>query len=106
MLSRTFVRGLPAPTFFHRDGLLRNVDLAALARRAAARAPRRCRARDRRHVVDAGRAMLAALGRETDAIALAYPEGVAWHDARPRRRHRAVHDAARTGAARSIRTSA
>ena len=24
--------------------------------------------------------MLAALGRETDAIALAYPDGVAWHE--------------------------
>ena len=30
MLSRSRVRGLPAPAFFHRDGLLRTVDLPAL----------------------------------------------------------------------------
>ena len=58
---------------------MRNVDLATLVDEALP-APRELSARDRTHVVDAGRAMLAALGRETDAIALAYPEGVAWHD--------------------------
>ncbi len=79
MLSRTFVRGLAAPTFFHRDGLVRHVDLEALVETPLPPA-RRLSRDDRRHVVDAGRAMLAALGRETDAIALAYPEGVAWHD--------------------------
>ncbi len=79
MLCRTFVRGLPAPTFFHRDGLVRSVELASLLEQPLP-APRRLTAAARRHVVDAGRAMLAALGRETDAIALAYPDGVAWHD--------------------------
>ena len=79
MLSRTFVRGLPAPTFFHRDGLVRSVELASLLEQPLP-APRRLTAAARRHVVDAGRAMLAALGRETDAIALAYPDGVAWHE--------------------------
>ncbi len=79
MLSRTFVRGLPAPTFFHRDGLVRSVELASLIERPLP-APRRLTPAARRHVVDAGRAMLAALGRETDAIALAYPDGVAWHE--------------------------
>ena len=34
----------------------------------------------RHHAIDAARAMLASLGRETDAIALAYPDGVEWHD--------------------------
>jgi hypothetical protein len=79
MLSRTFVRGLPAPTFFHRDGLQRKVDLPALLDRPLS-AQRPLSRAERVHVVDAGRAMLAAMGRETDAIALAYPDGVAWHD--------------------------
>jgi len=79
MLSRTRVRGLPARTFFHRGGLLRSVDLPALLADPLP-APRRLSAADRLHVVDAGRAMLAALGRETDAIALAYPPGVAWYE--------------------------
>jgi len=79
MLSRTFARGLPAPTFFHRGELLRKVDLGALLAEPLP-APRRLSARDRQHVVDAGRATLAALGRETDAIALAYPEGVAYFE--------------------------
>lgn len=79
MLSRTFVRGLPGRTFFHRSDLLRSADLPAIL--AAPLPPeRRLSQRDRLHVVDAGRAMLAALGRETDAIALADPDGVAYHD--------------------------
>jgi hypothetical protein len=78
-LSRTFVRGLPARTFFHRGELLRKVDVPALLALPLP-APRRLSARDRQHVVDAGRAMLAALGRETDAIALSYPEGVAYFE--------------------------
>ncbi len=79
MLSRTFVRGLPSRTYCHRDGLIRSADLAALLCEPLPPA-RRLSRRERLHIVDAGRAMLAALGRETDAIALAYPEGVAWHD--------------------------
>lgn len=78
-LSRTFVRGLPAPTFLHRDALVRTVDLRALLAQPLP-PPRRLSARARRQVVDTGRAMLAALGRETDAIALAHPDGVAWHE--------------------------
>jgi len=79
MLSRTFVRGLPAATFFHREGLERDVDLRALIDRPLP-APRRLSAAERLHVVDAGRAMLAALGRETDAIALACPDGVRYYE--------------------------
>jgi hypothetical protein len=79
ILSRTFVRGLAAPAYFHHDGLARSVDLGALVDEALP-APRELTASERAHVVDAARAMLAALGRETDAIALAYPEGVAWHE--------------------------
>ena len=79
MLSRTFARGLPGVTYYHREGLVRAVDLAELVGRPLP-PPRRLTQRERQHVVDTGRAMLAALGRETDAIALAYPDGVAWHD--------------------------
>ena len=79
MLSRTYGRGLPAPTFFHREGLLRGNDLATLLAEPLP-APRRLSGRQRRAVVDAGRAMLASLGRETDAIALAHPAGVAWYE--------------------------
>jgi len=79
LLSRTFVRGLPGRTFFHRRALLRGVDLPLTV--ADPLPPeRRLTHRDRLHLLDAGRAMLAALGRETDAVALAYPGGVAWHD--------------------------
>jgi hypothetical protein len=74
-LSRTYVRGLPAPTFFHRDGLLRDVDPRAIVDEALP-APRRLAPAERRHLVDTARAMLAALGRETDAITLADLGGV------------------------------
>jgi hypothetical protein len=79
MLSRTFARGLPAPTYYHRDELPRRVDLPALVDLALP-APRRLSRSERQHVVDAGRAVLAALGRETDAIALTSSEGVRYYD--------------------------
>ena len=78
-LSRTFVRGLPAPVFFHRDGLVRAIDLPALLRQRLPPA-RTLGVKSRRQAIDAACAMLASLGRETDAIALAYPGGVEWHD--------------------------
>ena len=78
-LSRTFVRGLPAPTFVHRDGLARGVDLPSLLSRRLPRA-RRLDKETKDRAIDAARAMLASLGRETDAIALAYSGGVEWHD--------------------------
>jgi hypothetical protein len=83
MLSRTFVRGLPAPTFFHHDTLVRGIDVVALLEKPLP-PPRVLSPAGREHIVDAGRAILAALGRETDAIALAYPAGVEWHELGPR----------------------
>jgi hypothetical protein len=77
-LSRTFVRGLPAKTFFHHDELRRAVDPPALIALPLAPAPFLGRA-ERRHLLDAGRAMLASMGRETDAIAAAEPEGIEYH---------------------------
>jgi hypothetical protein len=78
-LARTFVRGLPGPAFIHGDGLARDLDVPALLRRPLPRA-RRLGKPDRAHAIDAARAMLAALGRETDAIALTHPAGVEWHE--------------------------
>ena len=95
LLSRTFARGLPAPTYYHRDALPRRIDLPALVDLALP-APRRLSRSERQQVVDAGRAVLAALGRETDAIALAYGEGVRYYDLRARHGARALHDAARS----------
>jgi hypothetical protein len=78
-LSRTFARALPARTFYHRDPLPRKIDLPALLDLPLP-APRRLSRADRQRVIDAGRGMLAALGRETDAIALACPDGVRYYD--------------------------
>jgi hypothetical protein len=79
LLSRTFARGLPAPTYYHREALPKRVDLRALVDEPLP-APRRLERADAEQVVDVGRAVLAALGRETDAIALTYPQGVRWYD--------------------------
>jgi hypothetical protein len=79
MLSRSFARGLPAPAFYHRSPLVREIDVPALIADPLPPA-RRLSMRERHLVVDAGRGMLAALGRETDAVAASYPKGVAWHD--------------------------
>jgi len=78
-LSRTYGRGLPGPAFVHRDGLARAVDLRTLLDRPLP-PPRRLSAALRVRAIDAACATLASLGRETDAIALAYPAGVEWHD--------------------------
>lgn len=77
-LSRTFVRGLPAKTFLHRDGLRRVADPRATLAEPLAMTPALSRA-ERVHLLDAGRAMLASLGRETDAIAAANPDGIEYH---------------------------
>jgi hypothetical protein len=77
-LSRTFVRGPAARTFFHRGDLQRVVDpLPMLALPLAP--PRVLSGAERVHLLDAGRAMLASLGRETDAISAAAPEGIEYH---------------------------
>jgi hypothetical protein len=74
-LSRTFARGLPVPTFMHRDGLQREFDLKWLI--AKPLPPRRRLSRsDRMHLIDVARGVLATLGRETDAITLSTEAGV------------------------------
>ncbi len=67
-ISRTFVRGLPAQAFYHRGPLLRSVDADRLIAAALPRARRLGRGACQ-HLVDAGRGVLAVLGRETDPIA-------------------------------------
>ncbi len=77
-LSRTFVRGPATKTYFHRDGLRRVDD--ALALLAQPLAPtRKLSHAEGVCVLDAGRGMLASLGRETDAIAAATPQGIEYH---------------------------
>ena len=66
-ISRTFARGLPAPVFYHRGPLLRDVDADRMIAAPLSPSPRL--GRDAcQHLVDAGRAILAMLGRETDPI--------------------------------------
>ncbi len=77
-LSRTFVRGPRERTYYHHGELQRGVDPHALMSQPLA-PPRALTGPQRRHVLDAGRAMLASLGRETDALAAAEPEGVEYH---------------------------
>jgi len=78
-LSRTFARGLPQRTFFHRRLLLRNVDVPRTIAEPLPRSRTPSR-RERESIIDTGRATLASMGRETDAIARASADGVAWHE--------------------------
>jgi len=65
--SRTFARGGQVPVYYHRAPLIRSVDAAAVI--ATPLPPARpLAAVERRRLVDAGRAVLAMLGRETDPI--------------------------------------
>ncbi|MEO8344527.1 MAG: hypothetical protein ABI607_02430 [Betaproteobacteria bacterium] len=77
-LSRTFVRGPATKIFFHRDGLRRVDDSRDLLAAPFAQI-RPLSLAERQHLLDAGRAMLASLGRETDAIAAASPGGIEFH---------------------------
>jgi hypothetical protein len=77
-LSRTFVRGLPGTVFYHRGEFLRRVDAQALINVPLAPSPA-LSSTQRAHLLDAGRAMLASLGRETDAISAAEPAGIEHH---------------------------
>ena len=66
-ISRTFSRGLPARPFYHRRPILRGVDANRLIATPLP-AARRLRRNACTQLVDAGRAVLAMLGRETDPI--------------------------------------
>lgn len=78
-LSRTTVRGLPAAVFFHRGPLLRGVDAGAII--ATPLPAQRVLGRNNGvHLVDAGRAMLAMLCRETDSITHADPARTRYYE--------------------------
>ncbi len=77
-LSRTFVRGPAQRPFFHREPLQRSVDPRVIIDAALRPAPPLPAARGTM-LIDSARAMLASMGRETDAIAAAWPEGVEFH---------------------------
>ncbi len=66
-ISRTFSRGLPAAPFYHRGPILRGVDANRLIATPLP-AARRLQRNACMQLVDAGRAVLAMLGRETDPI--------------------------------------
>lgn len=78
-LSRTFARGLPASGFFHSEELLRDVGPAAMTDEPVP-AARRLSSRDRVALLDAARGVLAMLGRETDPITTAEPDGVEYRE--------------------------
>lgn len=96
-LSRTFARGLAAPIHFHRAPLMRGADVEALIATPLP-AARRAWRRECAHLVDAARATLAMLGRETDPIThadvgrtryvdLGRGVAIALYSARPERRN-------------------
>ena len=66
-ISRTFTRGLPAAPFYHRGPILRGVDANRLIATPLPTA-RRLGRNACKQLVDAGRGVLAMLGRETDPI--------------------------------------
>ena len=76
-LSRTFSRG-PAHAPYLLDTLVRSVDVPATTATPLPRARAPSLAR-RGAIVDAGRATLAMLGRETDALATTSARDTAWH---------------------------
>ena len=77
-LSRSFVRGPASRRFFHQDPLQRSVVPREILDTALRPAPPLPATRGAA-LVDAARAMLASMGRETDAIAAAWAEGVEYH---------------------------
>jgi hypothetical protein len=78
-ISRTFVNGLPAPVFYHRGPLLRSVDASRLIA-TPLHSARRLGQDACQHLVDAGRAVLAMLVRETDPITHADVARTRYHD--------------------------
>jgi hypothetical protein len=78
-ISRTFARGLRASPFHHRAPLLRTVDADRLIATPLPPA-RRLRPNECQRLVDAGRGVLAMLGRETDPITHADAGRTRYHD--------------------------
>jgi hypothetical protein len=74
-LSRTFARGLPQRPFYHRGEMIRRVDSLALIGQELP-PPSKLSTRQRVHLIDAARATLAMLRRETEPITLCEPDGV------------------------------
>ena len=74
-LSHTFARGPRRPAFYHRAPLLRELDTLALIERPLPEPMPLDRAEQSR-LLDSARGVLATLGRETDVISFAWPDGV------------------------------
>lgn len=78
-ISRTFARGLAGATHYHREPLLREVDVPRAIAEALP-APRRLQAGERRRLLDAARGVLAMHGRETDPVTHADAGATRWHE--------------------------
>ncbi len=74
-LARTFARGLPCEPFYHEGSLIRGFDPRVVVAEALP-PPRKLPVRDRQHLIDTARGVLAVLGRETEAIGSCLPDGV------------------------------
>jgi hypothetical protein len=77
-LSRTFARGLPLRPFYH-ERLLRTVDARELIAKPIPY-PRPLSRDDRIALLDTARAVLTMMGRETDPISAATPDGVEYRE--------------------------
>jgi len=78
-ISRTFARGLAGATHYHREPLLRRVDVAGAIAQALP-APRRLQVAERLRLIDTARGVLAMQGRETDPITHAETAATRWHE--------------------------
>lgn len=72
-ISRTFARGPAGVTYYHREPLLRDVDVPRTMAEALS-PPRPMKIGERRQLTDTARGVLAVLGRETDPITYAEPQ--------------------------------
>ncbi|MGH8801316.1 MAG: hypothetical protein ACREX6_03340 [Casimicrobiaceae bacterium] len=78
-ISRSFARGLPGPIHYHREPLLRDVDVRRMIADALPPA-RRLQTDERLRLLETARGVLATLGRETDPITYADTARTRCHD--------------------------
>lgn len=78
-ISRTFARGPAGAVHYHREPLLRDVDVPRTIAEALP-PPRPMTTAERRELVGTARGVLAMLGRETDPITHAEVQATRWHE--------------------------
>lgn len=77
--SRTTLRSLPYPTYFHKTELKKHVDVKKILDEKIS-PPLSLKLEERIQLADASRAALALLLRETDPVTYANPNEIEWHD--------------------------